>query len=190
MKKLILSLLLLTSFVSCDSTTSTVPGDYTPSPYYTCNYQYVYSYTSNQYSYEYVCFWVYYSEDGATTQELDLAANIGDKEQLKLERNANIYASKFGLSYTQAEKIAKNVLDLNSLKERSLEDISDFAEKLYGVNTSDIIKAAGFAQIGDYSELDLLIEKSATKFNTSTETMKAIIKELHGKALEANGIDL
>ncbi len=38
--------------------------------------------------------------------------------------------------------------------------------------------------------MESVISKAAKNFNTNEETMKAIVKELHGKALEANGIQL
>jgi len=190
MKNLIISLVLVMSFVSCNPTTTVSTGDYTPTPYYTCEYQNVYIWEMNQYSYQYVCFWVYYSQDGVESHELDLAANISDSETLKLQNNAEYYANSFGLSLENATKIAKQVLDLNALEDRSLEDLSDFAERLYGVNTSKIIEAISLSQVGQSNELDLLIENSAQKFDISESNMRGLIKELHGKALKANGIEL
>lgn len=187
MKKLLLSIMLAFTFLSCEtSTTTTTTGDYTPTPYYTCQYVWD-TWTGN---YIYACFWVYYSEDGQEEHELDLAADVADNDALILERNASIYAEKFSLSTEQAIKIAKNVKDLNALEDRSFDDIADFAQKLYGVNTTEIVSAVSKAQVGDYSEFDAVIKRSAKNFNTSSATMKAIIKELHGKALSIHGIEL
>lgn len=190
MKKLMISLLMLVSFISCNSTTTVTTDDYTPTPYYTCNYQYVYSFETNQYSYQYVCYWVYYSNEGTLSQELDLAADISDSENAMLQINAEYYANTFGLSFENATKIAKQVLDLNALKDRSIEDLSDFAEKLYGVNSSKIIEAVSMSQVGNSKELDSLIKKSAEKFDITEVSMRALIRELHGKALSENGIEL
>ena len=94
------------------------------------------------------------------------------------------------LSTDAAAKVAKNVSDFSALADRSEADIADFATKLYGVNPSEIILAVGEAQVGNNAELDSVIEKASSNLGASSESMKAIVKELHGKALEANGIEL
>jgi len=187
MKKLLLLITMSLSFIACDSSTTSTGGDYyTPTPRYTCDY--VYDTLSGNYIY--ACFWTYYSSNGDSVVELDLAADVADKETLMIERNAQYYAEKFSLSTEQSLKVAKQVVELNLLEERSAEDIADFAKKLYGIDTSKAISAAGKAQMGDYAELDMMINESAQKFNTSSENMKALIQELHGNALKENGINL
>lgn len=187
MKKLILSLMLLVSLVSCDDTgTSTGTGTYTPTPYYTC--QYVWDTWSGQYIH--ACFWVYYSQDGESIQELDLVADVADRESIVISKTASVYAQKYALSQETSMKMAKNVYDLTNLDDRSMEDLADFAQKLYGVNTVELVKAISNAQVGNNQAMDQLIEKASVEFSTNTQTMKAIIKDLHNEALKASGINL
>lgn len=189
MKKFALSLALLTSLIGCNGDGTIVePGDgtYTPLPQYTCQYVWD-TWTGN---YIHACFWVYYSEDGSSVQELDIVADVADKESLTITKTASIYAQKYSLSHDQAMKIAKNVYDLSTLEDRSINDLADFAEKLYGVNTTELISAISNAQVGNNKNMDKLIEKAAVEFSTSTQTMKAIIQDLHKEALDASGINL
>ena len=189
MKKLILSLMLLVSLVSCNgdgTSTSTGGTTYTPTPYYTC--QYVWDTWSGNYIH--ACFWVYYSQDGSSIQELDMVADVADRESIVISKTASVYAQKYSLSLEQSTKIAKNVYDLSNLEERSMDDLADFAQKLYGVNTGELISAISSAQVGDNKAFDLLIEKAAAEFDTNTQTMKAIINDLHREALKESGIEL
>ena len=119
-----------------------------------------------------------------------MVAQVADQEAFALEKTASIYAEKFSLSTDKAMQIAKNIKDLNALEDRSAADLADFAQKLYGVNPSEVVDAVANAQVGNNAELDAVISTAAENFNTDTETMKAIVKELHGQALEANGIEL
>lgn len=136
------------------------------------------------------CYYEYYNQDGTLAQELDMSEKLADREATVLAKTAEVYAEKFALSNDQATKIAKNVKDFEALKDRSAEDVADFAQKLYGVNPSEIVSAVASAQVGNNEELQSVISQAAQNFNTSEETMKAIVNELHGKALEANGIEL
>lgn len=175
------------SFISCnDSTQSTEVGVYTPNTYYTCDY--IYDTLSNDFIF--ACFWSYYSNDGESIVELDLAADVADSQALMLERNAEYYAEKFSLSTSQSFKVAQQVLDLSALEERSLEDIADFAKKLYGIDTTKAISAAGKAQMGDYTELDAIVNSAAKEFKISSDNMKGLLQELHGTALRESGVHL
>lgn len=186
MKKFLLLALMSLSFISCNTSTTVTDGDYYyPTPYYTCDW--VFDTWSGEFIY--ACFWVYYSEDGMT-QELDLAASVADKEELMLEKNAQYYAQKFSLSQESATKVARQLTHLSLLEERTAEDLADFATKLYGIDTTIAVSAAGKAQMGDQSELDALIEQASMNLGASVENTRALIKELHGAALEANGIKL
>ncbi len=182
MKKTLLGLVALiamsTSLVSCTTSVST-------GPYYECYPVYDYY---GYYLYD-ECDYYYYNADG-TSQELDIVGEVADVETAVLEKTADIYADKFSLSNDQAMKIAKNVKDLNALSERTESDIADFAQKLYGVNPSEVVSAVANAQVGLNADLDSVIEKAAKNFNTSSQNMRAIVKELHGKALEESGISL
>ena len=189
MKKLILSLMLLVSLVSCNddgTSTNTGSGTYTPTPYYTCQYVWD-TWTGN---YVHACFWVYYAQDGSSIQELDMVADVADRETIVIEKTASVYSQKYALSQEAAMKIAKNVYDLSNLDDRSMEDLADFAEKLYGVNTVELVSAISNAQVGNNQAMDMLIEKAASELSTNSQTMKAIIQDLHKQALEASGISL
>ena len=181
--KLLAMLVMLASFTSC----VVEPYDpyYQPTDHYNCypvyNYWGYYLYDD--------CYWEYYNADGSLFEK-DLVSNVADKEALFLEKLTGVYEQKFALSTEAASKVAKNVSDFSALTDRSEEDIADFAQKLYGVNPSEIISAVSSAQVGNNTELDQVIEKAADNLGTTNESMKAIIKELHGKALQEGGIDL
>jgi hypothetical protein len=182
--KLLATIAIVGGLTSC-TTTTTVGGSY-----YDCYWEYEYDYYYGVwYEYE-VCGWYYYNQDGAKEFELDLVADVADTEAFALQKTADLYAEKFALSNDQALKIAKNIKDFEALEDRSNDDLADFAQKLYGVNPSEVIDAVSAAQVGNNADLESVIEKAAKNFNTSNDTMKAIVKELHGHALQSNGIDL
>ena len=181
--KLIASLMLLGSFTSC---TIVFWEPYQPSWYYNCYPVYDYW---GYYLYD-ECYWEYYNEDGSLAKELDMVSEVADKEQVVLEKTASKFAEKYNLSADQGMKIAKNIADYKALQDRSESDIADFAQKLYGVNPSEVISAVSSAQVGNNAELEAVIKKAAENFNTSEANMKGIVKDLHGKALEENGISL
>jgi len=180
--KLLATLFLVGSFASCE-----VYVDNNYQPYWHYNCYPVYDYWG-YYMYD-DCYWEYYNQDGSLLEK-DLVSNVADKEAVLLEKLTNVYADKFALSTEAAEKVAKNVTDFSALTDRSEADIADFAEKLYGVNPSEIISAVSGAQVGNNTELDLVIDKASANLGTNSESMRSIVKELHGKALEANGIEL
>lgn len=186
MNKILILLALSISFTSCNqSTTTVVDGDYTPSWHYDCRYAYIISLGT----YEYFCDWIYYNNDGQIFEQ-DLAAEVSDQEKMLLNKLSNVYADKFTLSSQSAAKIAKQVIDFSALKDRSADDIADFAQKLYGVNTSEIISAVFESQIGNNTDLDKLIEKASQNLGTNESQTRAIINELHGKVLEENDIQI
>lgn len=179
LNKLLATLFLVGSFASCDVYVS----PYTPQWWYNCYPVYDFW---GYYLYD-ECYWEYYNTDG-TLLEKDMVSEVADKEALLLEKLTNVYAEKFSLSTDAASKVAKNVQDFTALSERSAEDIADFAQKLYGVNPSEIVSAVSNAQVGNNAELDAVIEKAGANLGTTKAQTKALIQELHGKALEANGI--
>lgn len=187
MKTLIAKVLVLaavvTGFTSCDDGGSTTY--YGPDWHYNCYPVYD---SWGFYLYD-DCYWEYYNIAGEKVKsELDIVAEVSDMEAFKLERMANHYAEKFSLSTEEGVKVAKNVMDLNALEDRTENDLADFAQKLYGVNPSEVISAVGKAQVGENAELEALIQ--SIDFKTSAENKKALIKELHGNALKVNGINL
>lgn len=170
--KLLSALFILSGFASC---TTVVTDCWTEYDYWG------YPYT--------VCTDYYYASKEAIA-ELDMAAGVAETEAQKLEIAGLKFAEKYNLSADQGYKIAKNIADFTALEDRSNEDLADFAEKLYGVNPSEVVSAVGQAQVGMNAELESLIEKAAGNFNTDSATMKTIIKDLHGEALSSNGIEL
>ena len=178
MKKLVKTAALLGvlgSFAACHGGSNTDYYCYTEYDYY-----------GNPYT---VCEEYYFASESAV-RELDMAARVADTQEQKLEIAGLRFAEKYNLAADQGYKIAKNIADFTALQDRSNSDLADFAEKLYGVNPSEVISAVGQAQVGMNGELESVIEKAAGNFNTDTTTMKEIIKDLHGKALSDNGIDL
>jgi hypothetical protein len=177
---------LLTALVSCDTTVSSGGGGYyEPDWNYNCYAQYDYW---GYYLYD-DCYWEFYNQDGSLL-ERDMVSNVADKEAVLLTKLTNVYAEKFALSTEAASKVAKNIADFTALEDRSSADLADFAQKLYGVNPSEIVSAMSSAQVGNNTELDLVIDQASVNLGTSASNMKAIVKELHGKALEASGIEL
>jgi hypothetical protein len=148
---------------------------------YSCGYDYYGYYNCNNY---------YYNGDGTTETTRDVITNIAQTEQEMLANQAKHYATKFSLSDEQGLKIAKTINDFNAVQTRSDQDVADFAQRLYGVNPSQIVSAAGSAQAGDNSQLNLLVSEAAKNFNTTPDNMKKIVKSLHGKMLESQGIQL
>jgi hypothetical protein len=188
MKKLLAKFMVLAtvagSLVSCN-------GGSSSSVYYEPDYHYNCYATYDSWGYYLYdeCYWEYYNVAGDKVKsELDIVAEVSDIESLKLERMANHYAEKFSLSADESMKVSKNVKDITALEDRSESDLADFAQKLYGVNPTDVVSAVGKAQVGQNTELEALIE--SIDFKTSSANKKALIKELHGNALEANGIEL
>ncbi len=188
MKKLLMNLIaaatLTGSLVSCSGGGSVY---YSPDWYYNCYAVYD---SWGYYLYD-DCYWEYYNVAGEkVSSELDAAEVVGDIEQIKLERMAVHYSEKFSMSADQAMKVAKNVQDFTALEDRTEADIADFAEKMYGINPSEIVSAVGAAQVGNNNALEALVEQASANFEISKEDTKALIKELHGNALQSAGINL
>jgi hypothetical protein len=136
----------------------------------------------------YVCNTYYYNGDGTTDTSRDIITNIAQVEQQKLEAQGKHFADKFSLSLDQGIKIAKTISDFNTIQNRSDSDVADFSNRLYGVNPTDIVSAVGKAQAGDNSQLNSVVNEAAKNFNTTSDNMKNIVKTLHGKMLEQQGI--
>lgn len=132
------------------------------------------------------CVIMYYSS--GETIELDIQAQAADLEEAITQSLSTRYQENFGLSLEDASKIAQTVTDFSTLQERSNEDLADFAEKLYGINPTNIISAVSKAQVGDHQELDHLISDKSHDFEISESQMKGLIQDLHGQVLMENGI--
>lgn len=187
MKKFLLQLLALTvlatSLVSCGGGGG---DDYEPDWYYNCYPVYD---AWGYYLYD-DCYWEYYNQGELVASELDISAEVADVETLKVQKLASKYTEEFGLSVEDATKLSQNVYDFAALEDRTESDIADFAQKMYGLNPTEVVSAVGKAQVGQNSELEALIEAKAKDFNITNENAKGLLKALHGSALEANGINL
>src|SRR3989338_8287037 len=158
MNKLFALLFLLASLISVTSctTTTTVGYTYYPQWYYNCYYDYDYW----GYYYEY-CQWEYYNTDGGVEISKDIVADVADRDALALSKAGEFYANKFSLSTESGLKLAKTIKDFSALSDRSASDLADFAEKLYGVNSQELVSAVASAQVGSNAELESVISKAA-----------------------------
>lgn len=186
MKSKLAKLLALVSLVGTFSSCRVIYEPYRPTTVYECYPVYD---AWGYYMYD-ECGWYYYNVDGLTAKELDMVGEIADKEELILNKTATRFSEKYNLSTEQGLKIAKNIRDYNALQDRSAVDIADFAKRLYGVNPSKIVSALSAAQVGDKSQLEVVVEEASENLNTSKENMKSIIKDLHGRVLADHGIEL
>lgn len=155
--------------------------------YETCYLEYDYWY--NEY-YE-VCQYYYSNSEGEVIgSSSDIVADAAQKEEKFLNASAEFYANEFNLSKDKGLQLAKTLKDFNATTSRTEEDLADFAQRLYGINPSEIVSAVSSAQSGDSADLNKVVEQAALKFETDTENMKEIVKFLHGKTLKDNGINL
>ena len=177
MKNFIVITIFSISFASCMSG----PTD---APHYECRSDY-YHWTQVPTG----CQW-YYSIESTDFNELDLASDISEINEEEVELTADYYARTYALSYESAHKLSKSIFEFKYLKDRSANDLADFAEKLYGINAFELIEAISSAQIGNNEKLNHVINEAAENFNTSKENMKNLVKDLHQHALESNGIVL
>jgi hypothetical protein len=173
---LILSLLGASLAFGSLGCTATVDG---PSTHQDCSYDVFGNYSCTTY---------YNNGDGTTDTGRDMITNIAQAEKEQLDNQAKHYAEKFSLSVDQGMKIAKTINDFNAVQNRSDADIADFAKRLYGVDPKVIVSAVGKAQAGDNGPLSVVVEEAAKNFDTNSENMKNIVKTLHGKLLEQQGI--
>ncbi|MDA8792769.1 hypothetical protein N9N67_05955 [Bacteriovoracaceae bacterium] len=174
--------------VSCVSSGT---GYYEPQWWYNCYPVYDYW---GYYLYD-DCYWEYYNTDGAKIaghESRDVLSDEYTKETRLLTNLSNFYATEFNLSTTSATKLAKAFNDYKKLENRSIEDLADFAETLYGTNPVALTKAVAKAQgkDGDYSALEAELSKAAESFGTDPANMKEIVKHFYGKALEESNINL
>lgn len=124
------------------------------------------------------------SDDGSEYVTRDMITDAAQAEEAALEAQAHHYAEQFALSQEQGMKIARTLRDFEAVKSRTDRDVADFAQRLYGVNPHQVVKAIGRAQAGDVSELDRVVAQAAGNFKTSRANMKKIIKSLHGEAMK------
>ncbi len=164
------------------------PMAFAASGCYVSNYGYYdYNCYYDYYGY-YVCDYYYYNADGTTDTSRDIVTDVANSDEARISNAAQHYAQKFNLSDEQGLKLARTIVDYQALQSRSDQDLADFAQRLYGVNPAEIVSAVSSAQAGDSTKLNGLVTEAAKNFNTTPETMKEIVKNLHGKALEEQGV--
>jgi hypothetical protein len=120
----------------------------------------------------------------------DIVTDIATSDEETISKNGTDFARKFSLSESQGIKVIRTLHDFAALQSRSDQDLADFAKRLYGVDPARILSASQNAQLGDPTELDAVVSEAARGFDTTPENMKAIVKTLHGRMLEQNGIEL
>jgi hypothetical protein len=76
------------------------------------------------------------------------------------------------------------------LRSRTEQDLADFSQRLYGVNPNEIATAVTQNQLGNREAMNELIDRAAQHFGTDAATMKAVIQDLHGRALRDAGVEL
>ena len=132
----------------------------------------------------------YYSADGSVETSRDMITDISQEDEIVLQSVAKHYSEKFALGEEQGMKIAQTVRDYSLVQTRSDQDVADFARRLYGVDPMQVAAAVGSAQAGDNSKLNVLVNEAAKNFNTTSDNMKNVVKTLHGKLLEQQGISI
>ncbi len=127
------------------------------------------------------CNTYYNSFDQTILVERDIAEEVSDIEGAIVASKASFYEKRFTLSADAAYRLAKLTEDFKMIQERSMEDVADYAQRLYGVNPNKIIEAIANAQVGDNTKLDEVISEGARNFGTTDETMRAVVNHLHFK---------
>jgi hypothetical protein len=137
------------------------------------------------------CQTYYYSADGYIEAESrDMITDIAQAEETLLASHGKHLADKYALSEDQGVRMARVLRDYQALQTRSGQDQADFAQRLYGIEPSRIVEAAGLAQAGETAKLERLVEQAARSFETTPENMKRIVRDLHGALLKDQGITL
>lgn len=126
----------------------------------------------------------------------DLVTIVSNEEAKTIEKAAAGFAKKYSLSAEVSMKVARSFNDWAKLgfkrgsKGRTDADLADFTKRLYGVDIKKVGTAILSASLGDSSSLNSTVSEVASNWNTSPETMKEILKDFHGKQLEAAGVSL
>lgn len=125
---------------------------------------------------------------GVGGPDRDLISTLGESQQEKVKRVSGSIQSKYSLSAEVSSKIAKTVIDWNSLKDKTQSDLADFSKRLYGVEASDISDALMLASQGEDEKFNELIDEVASSWQSNPETIKNLIYDFHGKELNALGL--
>ena len=128
-------------------------------------------------------------DEGQSELSRDLTTQIATSEVDRIAARGKAFSERFSLSIEQGTKLARAINDYNAIQIRSAADVADFAQHLYGINPNRLISAAQKAQLGDNSELNILVNEAADNFRTTPSNMKNIIKDLHGAFLKQQAID-
>ncbi len=130
----------------------------------------------------------YYSADSADSR--DILTGLAEADERNVEEAGREFATRHSLSDEQGIRAVRITRDFAQLQTRSAADLEDFARRLYGVNPSEVVAALQEGQMGNRERMNELVEQAAAHFGTTPSTMKEIIRDLHGQALQENGIEL
>lgn len=128
--------------------------------------------------------------DSAETISRDVLTVVGQFDEVTLEADAQRFAARFSLSDEQGLLVARATRDFSMLENRTEQDLADFSLRLYGVSPMEVAAAVEQNYLGNREQMNVLVDRAAVHFGTDRETMKDVIRELHGAALREAGLDL
>jgi len=128
--------------------------------------------------------------DTQVAEGKDIVNSVAKAKEKSLQAAGNYLSEKFSLSNDEGLRVATTLSDFVALKSRSMQDLSDFSKRLYGVNLNVIMSAADAAQRGNYIPMNSAIQAASDHLNTSPEAIKQLVQELHGHLLAEQGIEL
>ncbi len=120
----------------------------------------------------------------------DILTGVAEADERSVEEAGREFAARHALSDDQGIRAMRITRDFAQLQTRSAADLEDFARRLYGVNPSEVVSALQEGQMGNREKMNELVEQAAAHFGTTPSTMKEVIHDLHGQALQENGIEL
>ena len=166
-------------------------------PYYTSSsgwsYYYSYTYGRNvEVSPTGIVYDQYYGTalnvDNAVDDGKDIVSDVALAQEKRMENTAKYFAQKFTLSDEQGLKVAQTLNEYLVLEKRSVQDVQAFTQQMYGLSLNTLMSAAASAQKGDLSGVQAAVQTASQHLETSPESVKALVKELHGNLLAEQGI--
>jgi hypothetical protein len=124
-----------------------------------------------------------------STAPRDILTGLTEEEERSAEEAGREFAARNALSDEQGIRAVRITRDFAQLQTRSAADLEDFARRLYGVNPSEVVAAFQESQMGNREKMNELVERAAAHFGTTPDNMKEVIRDLHGQALQENGIE-
>lgn len=117
----------------------------------------------------------------------DYAADVAREEKSMVKTAGEFFSAKYGLDAETGVRVARILKDwavLGRDRARTEDDIAAFTQRLYGLNLNEVKGALSEAMKGDKSSLEGLVDKAATNWGTSPETMKEILKSWYGNQID------